>query len=74
MLILIARRIKPGQKESNNFLLFSTYAAGFEGSFCEVNLNECESQPCQNRGICVDGNDLYQCFCSEGKLQCNLES
>ncbi len=58
------------QKDSNNSVFF-IYAAGFGGSFCEVNLNECQSNPCQNGGICVDSIDLYQCFCSEGKLQCN---
>lgn len=61
------------QKDSNNsvFLYIYIYSAGFGGSLCEVNLNECESKPCQNGGICVDGVDLYQCFCSDGKLQCN---
>lgn len=52
-------------------VFFYIHAAGFGGSFCDVNLNDCESKPCQNGGVCVDGIDLYQCICSEGKLQCN---
>ncbi|XP_064792399.1 protein eyes shut homolog [Oncorhynchus masou masou] len=40
---------------------------GFGGPFCEVNLNDCKSMPCQNGAVCVDGVDLYHCFCPAGK-------
>lgn len=82
MLILIGEGMKPSKKSCNKnasppttlflfifFFFFFHFAAGFGGSFCEVNLNDCESKPCLNGGICVDGNDLYQCLCSQGKLQ-----
>ncbi|KAM3825296.1 protein crumbs homolog 2 [Vipera latastei] len=39
---------------------------GFEGETCSVNTNECESQPCQNGGSCLDLVNSYQCDCSPG--------
>ncbi|XP_064304639.1 protein eyes shut homolog [Phalacrocorax carbo] len=39
---------------------------GFEGTYCEVNSNECISHPCQNEGLCVDGINHYRCFCQHG--------
>ncbi|KAJ7403912.1 hypothetical protein WISP_148770 [Willisornis vidua] len=39
---------------------------GFEGTYCEVNSNECISHPCQNEGLCVDGINHYRCSCQHG--------
>jgi len=36
------------------------------GKFCEVNLNECESDPCVNGGTCVDRPGHFICVCVEG--------
>ena len=47
-------------------------AAGFAGSRCEVDINECDSAPCQNRANCSDSSDSaiaaaeYECACAEG--------
>lgn len=30
----------------------------------ETDLNECESAPCQNKGICIDLIGRYQCRCT----------
>ena len=38
-------------------------AAGFEGQFCEVNIDDCASQPCLNGGVCVDGINSHYCVC-----------
>lgn len=35
------------------------------GELCEVNVDECESQPCQNGGRCQDGVASYTCHCSD---------
>uniref|UniRef100_A0A8C2T3U8 Protein eyes shut homolog n=1 Tax=Coturnix japonica TaxID=93934 RepID=A0A8C2T3U8_COTJA len=39
---------------------------GYEGTYCEVNSNECISHPCQNDGLCVDGINSYRCSCQHG--------
>uniref|UniRef100_G1NM73 EGF-like domain-containing protein n=1 Tax=Meleagris gallopavo TaxID=9103 RepID=G1NM73_MELGA len=39
---------------------------GYEGTYCEVNSNECMSHPCQNEGLCVDGVNSYRCSCQHG--------
>ena len=28
---------------------------GYTGAACEININECESSPCRNGGVCNDG-------------------
>ncbi|ESO98734.1 hypothetical protein LOTGIDRAFT_114238, partial [Lottia gigantea] len=38
---------------------------GFSGSHCEVDINECESNPCQH-GVCVDRVGGFQCYCTPG--------
>ncbi|XP_062376385.1 protein eyes shut homolog [Sardina pilchardus] len=40
--------------------------AGFEGTHCEIDTNECGSSPCQNQGYCVDGINGYTCDCKPG--------
>ncbi|XP_010764621.1 protein eyes shut homolog [Notothenia coriiceps] len=41
-------------------------AQGFEGSWCEIDTNECNSNPCQNQGDCVDRVNGYGCECKMG--------
>ena len=49
--------------------------AGFTGERCEINVDECASQPCYNGGTCVDSPQGYRCECPRGYtgLQCNDE-
>ncbi|XP_078352119.1 mucin-like protein [Oculina patagonica] len=39
---------------------------GFEGSNCEIDIDECNSTPCLNNGTCIDGINSYSCNCSVG--------
>ncbi|XP_041090331.1 protein crumbs homolog 2-like isoform X2 [Polyodon spathula] len=39
---------------------------GFTGKNCSVNIDECASMPCQNRGSCEDLINGYQCLCEPG--------
>ena len=38
------------------------------GQLCEVNINECESSPCQNGGTCIDRVNGFHCDCPYGYL------
>lgn len=40
----------------------------FSGAKCEVDIDECDSAPCQNGGLCKDGMGGFQCQCKPGFL------
>ena len=35
-------------------------------NFFSLALNECDSNPCQNGGTCIDGFDSFKCSCPYG--------
>ena len=47
---------------------------GFEGEFCEINTDDCTSNPCLNNGICVDGVNGHQCKCKNKFLDADCGS
>uniref|UniRef100_A0A674MY80 Notch receptor 2 n=1 Tax=Takifugu rubripes TaxID=31033 RepID=A0A674MY80_TAKRU len=40
--------------------------AGYTGAICNIQVQECHSNPCQNRGRCIDLVNAYQCNCPPG--------
>ncbi|KIH43878.1 EGF-like domain protein, partial [Ancylostoma duodenale] len=39
---------------------------GWTGENCEVNIDDCASQPCQNGGTCTDEVAGFSCSCPAG--------
>jgi hypothetical protein len=39
---------------------------GFTGKDCQININDCQHQPCQHSGVCVDGVNSFACLCKAG--------
>lgn len=40
--------------------------AGFSGSRCQTNLDDCLMQPCANGATCLDGVNRFSCVCPAG--------
>lgn len=39
---------------------------GFEGIYCDVNINDCEGKTCPPPKLCIDLIDGYECHCPPG--------
>ena len=39
---------------------------GYTGRDCDIEINECESQPCMNGGVCYDFVARFYCACPAG--------
>lgn len=46
---------------------------GFTGSYCEHDINECDSKPCLNGGTCQDSYGTYKCTCPQGYTGLNCQ-
>ena len=46
---------------------------GYTGSYCQDEINECESAPCQNGATCKDLIGSYSCHCTKGFQGQNCE-
>ena len=47
--------------------------AGFAGKNCQVNVDDCAANPCQNGGTCFDFVNDYKCYCHAGFMGRNCE-
>jgi hypothetical protein len=64
--VFIAHGFKMQQKDVSCFfpwILRCICADGFEGENCEVNVDDCEDNDCENNSTCVDGVNNYTCLC-----------
>lgn len=34
------------------------------GRNCEIDIDDCESMPCQNQGVCIDKLGAFECTCA----------
>ena len=46
---------------------------GYYGENCEMDVDECNSYPCENGATCVDLNNDYKCQCVDGFAGKNCE-
>lgn len=52
------KRVSPGQYKC-------VCPTGYTGFHCQHNINECDSNPCQHGGVCLDGLANYTCNCTD---------
>jgi hypothetical protein len=43
--------------------------AGYEGSQCQDNIDDCAKMPCQHNGTCTDELNDYECQCPTNYLE-----
>lgn len=44
------------------------WCVGYEGVFCQINTDDCASQPCLNNGKCIDKINSFHCDCPKGNF------
>ena len=50
-------------KNVTHFFFSSSYSQDFTGVHCETAVQRCDSNPCQNSGVCIDVTNGYTCYC-----------
>ena len=53
------------QSADVNSVVFCMCKPGFTGFNCEIEINNCESDPCQNGGVCLSHPGGYNCLCQD---------
>ncbi|XP_045459283.1 protein eyes shut-like [Melitaea cinxia] len=52
--------------EGPGFKFYCKCLAGWTGTKCNEQIDECQSDPCKNGGICIDAHADYMCACAYG--------
>ncbi|CAH1256440.1 NOTCH2 [Branchiostoma lanceolatum] len=58
----------------NDSYTFCSCPLGYEGVFCNIDIDECASNPCHNGGTCLHGLNNYHCHCSIGYEGLNCQT
>lgn len=61
--------IHRGYKYSQSLLVFFILL----GEECDIDINECDSNPCHHAGTCLDQPNGYTCHCPHGWVGANCE-
>ncbi|GFO16164.1 protein jagged-2 [Plakobranchus ocellatus] len=56
---------------SFDYFYTCTCASGYEGTHCEIDVDECASTPCVWPYECVDGANSYTCKCPDSNPDCD---
>ena len=63
--LVLVRILRRKWASYTNFF-FQYFFYHFSGKTCEINVNECMSNPCQNNATCIDDVNGYMCECPQG--------
>ena len=68
--IILTYQLKQKRCQGKNLTFFQSYECecqpGYTDKHCDVNIDDCASNPCKNGGRCKDGINSYKCFCEDG--------
>ncbi|KAK3704203.1 hypothetical protein RRG08_066834 [Elysia crispata] len=56
---------------SFDYFYYCTCASGYEGTYCETDIDECAATPCVWPYECVDGANSYTCKCPDSNPDCD---
>ena len=60
------------QAQSMFIFQWHLFLTGWTGDTCEINVDECENNPCENGGACMDIPGSFLCGCPMGR--CKIRS
>ena len=55
--------LKALKDQTYGFVRETIFFAGFKGQRCEIVLEQCDTNPCQNDALCFIHDDSYECYC-----------
>ncbi|XP_042676821.1 delta and Notch-like epidermal growth factor-related receptor [Centrocercus urophasianus] len=63
----------PGLYQTKLVFCFFFFCLLIQGEECEIDINDCDSNPCHHAGTCIDQPGGYTCHCPHGWVGANCE-